>query len=498
MRQCTRLFGGVGVMWLALGCSAAERDWLGDILDGQGNPGHGHAGSGQGGSGTGGSGTGGSAGGGGFEPCSGSSFILDDVYAEVSADLARLDAGDQGTARYFSLANEAGVLGCGAALDTSRQAVLELVNQLSLDAVLTPPTPVNADATLYRINLRDYQWDRPVEVNGTQFVDVWEALVASSVYAVELVGDDADDAKSSSGTNVPVIPGNAFVAAATSAPVYYGVLGIPEDLDAFILNDLGIDVAQNQSDRELVRAGLDGTGLGNDEFLLERFDIEVRAGYVWQIFSDPAGDAALVEDPLGTPDSQERELLFTLPNGLLAHALADADGQRIDSSDLLVDTLETDFRAKVALSYLRFRNQGMTGSDGLRALAASEPERFSPEELDAIFEIYRAEGDLATVLEDDRLGPSQALEALGGSIDAPDPSAQVAAQFDADLDLQTAAGDLFVTPDFLEENLLLLAPELAVLNGGSIDRGDFDVFYLESLCILSVVNENTPNPALCD
>jgi hypothetical protein len=493
MRQYTRLFGGVGVMWLALGCSAAERDWLGDILDGRGNPGHGHAGGGQGGSGT-----GGSAGGGGFEPCGGSSFVLDDVYAEIATDLARLDAGDRVTARYFTLANEAGVLGCGSALDTSRQALFELVNSLSLEAVLTTPIAVDADETLYRISLRDYQWDRPVEVNGTQFVDAWEALVASSVYAVELVGDDADDAKNDSGTNVPVIPGNAFVAAATSAPVYYGVLGIPEDLDAFILNDLGIDVAQNQRDGELIRAGLDGTGLGTDEFLLERFDIEVRAGYVWQIFSDPAGDAALLEDPLGTPDSQERELLFTLPNGLLAHALADADGQRIDSSDLLLDTLENDFRAKVARSYLQFRNQGMTGSDSLRSLVLSDPGRFSPEDLDSILEIYPDQTSLETQITLDGDFPHLSLDALGGSFYAPDPSAQVASQFDADLGLQTAAGDLFVTPDFLEENLALLAPELAVLDGGSIDRGDFDVFYLESLCILSVVNENTPDPALCD
>jgi hypothetical protein len=36
-----------------------------------------------------------------------------------------------------------------------------------------------------------------------------------------------------------------------------------------------------------------------------------------------------------------------------------------------------------------------------------------------------------------------------------------------------------------------------VLGNGVLDRDDFTQFYIDSLCILSAVNENTPDPVLC-
>jgi serine/threonine-protein kinase len=465
------------------GCSAADRDLLGDILD---NVGQGHSGGAHGG-------------GAPYEACgNGSAITYDDVYATIASDVAQVDADAQPATRYVSLANEANVLGCGAALDTSRQALAKLLNSLSLDPIASVPFAVDADRTLYRIDLRDYAWDRPIEVNGELFVDVWEAVIASSVYAVEFVGDDANDAKNDTGTRVPVLPNGALGAVASAAPLYYAALGIGEDLDAFIHDELGVDVAANRSDRALVRAGLEGTGLGLQEFLVERHSIEVRTGYVWQIFSDPAGADALLADPLGTPASAERELLFTLPNGLIAHAVADDAGQRIDASELSLDSNELDFRAKVARSYLRLRAGGMTATDSLRQFVSSNQDDFSPEQLEQIFDIYPAAEDLQNQLDADRDVLSGALGAIGIGIGDPDPIGQVLTRFERSLDLAAVAGDLFVAPDFLENNLNLLPPELQVLQGGSINRADFDTLFVESLCILTVVNENTPTPGVCE
>jgi len=38
---------------------------------------------------------------------------------------------------------------------------------------------VNADETLYRIDLRDFDWDRAIVVEGNNFNDVWEAIAAN-------------------------------------------------------------------------------------------------------------------------------------------------------------------------------------------------------------------------------------------------------------------------------------------------------------------------------
>jgi hypothetical protein len=468
---------GVCAAWLVTGCGPLDRELFEDLFDGRGHGQH-------------------HGGGGGpvATPCNGLIFA-DDLYALVANDLAQLDADDAVFTRYLSLADQANADGCGPVLDGARAALDKLVNSVSLDASQTNLVPVDADLTLYRLDLRDYAWDRPIELDGTTFADAWEAIIASSVYAVPYLGDDADDAVADSGTSVPVLFGDAFVAAVAKAPLYYALLDIPEDIDAFLLHELGIDVDAARADRDVVRAGLDGTGVGSAEFLVERFEIEVRAGSVWQIFSGEGGADAMLADPLGTPDSDERELVFTLPNGLLGHVLADGDGQRLDDSALTLDTNQNDFRALVAASYFRLRSQGVTARDSLRRFVLDDPDAFSPEELEQILAVYPSADDLEAIVLDDRAAFALALDGIGIDISAPEPISLAFAEFDRDVDLDTAAGALLVTSQDLEDNLNLLDPALGVLSQGLVDRDDFNFFYRDSLCILGVVNENAP--AIC-
>ena len=475
------LFTGACLV-MAAGCAGVDPDVIHDVLDGAGHSGHGHPGPGT-----------------PPPPPASSCFISsDEVFQQIAADLARLDADDQPFTRYLTLANEANVVGCGAVLDPSRTALNKLVNSLSLEPTVNQLVPVDADLTLYRLDLRDYTWDRQVEVDGIQFADAWEAIVASSAYAIPYVGDDADDTVADSETTVPVLFGSAFVAAASAASVYYGVLDIPENVDDFLLDDLAIDVEQNRADQAVVRAGLGGTGQGFAEFLVERHEIEVRAGYVWQIFSDADGAAALEADPLATPPSEEREIVFTLPNGLLGHVLADADGQRIDESDLILDTNENDFRAKIARSFMRLRGQGVSATDEIRQLVLDNPDDFAGD-VQEILALYPGADDLEDILASDRARFEQALAQAGIDIDTvPEPVSNAFANFDRDVVLSTAAGDLYVTADDLKDNLILLDPAMGVLQSGSMDRDDFTEFYVFNLCVLGVVNENQPDPALCD
>jgi hypothetical protein len=473
---------------IAMGCSAVDPGLLGDVLNGHGD---GHPGGHHGGGHP-------PDGGPTATPCTG--FLSsDEMYREIDVDLANLDADDQPFTRYVSLANEANARGCGGGLDLQRAALSKLVNSVSTSPLVSLPVAIDVDLTLYRLDIRDYGWDRAVTVGGNSFSDGWEAIIASSPYAVPFVGDDADDAVVDSETTVPVLLGNAFVAAVSTAPLYYGLLGIPEDLDSFIREDLLIDVAGDRADHSVVRAGLGGSGLGRNEFLAERFQLGARAGYLWQIFNDLDGADALIDDPLGTPPAQERELLFTLPNGLLGHAVADTNGNRIDESDELLDTNENDFRGKVARSYFRLRPRGMSVTDELRQVVLDNPGDYSPEEVAGVLATYPDANGLSSILADDRAVFAAALARAGVDIDAaPEPIGQTFAEFDRDVTAATAAGDLFVTTEDLVNNLDLLDPALGVLADGFIDRDDFTALYLQSLCILGVVNENMPDPAVCE
>jgi hypothetical protein len=256
-------------------------------------------------------------------------------------------------------------------------------------------------------------------------------------------------------------------------------------------------VPANRVDEEVIRAGLGGTGVGRLEFLVERHEIGNRVGVLWQIFSDEDGAQALIDDPLGTPPSEEREFAFTLPNGLLAHVLADADGQRIDDSALTLDTDVNNFRATIAHSYTKFRAQGVTPTDQLREIALEDP-RFDVEERERIRNIYPSAGELARIVDEDRILPASALARMGLDIDDRDPISATFLEFDRDVDADTAAGQLYIPTEELLDNLGLLDPAMGVLDGGRLDRQDFDALYLDSLCILGVVNENVVDPSLCD
>lgn len=417
----------------------------------------------------------------------------DAVFAAVNADVTTIDADDRPFTRYFDLGDRARALGCGRALDGERAALNKLINSTSIDPTISPALAIDADETLYRIDLRDYQWDRSVSVAGDDFADAWEALIAATPYAVEFVGDDADSAKSATQTSVPVLFGSAFVAAAARAPLYYALLDIPADVAELLSDELLVDVQNDPS----VRAGFSAAALGGErDFLAERFDLGVRAGYVWQV-SDFAGD--LFDDPLGAA-SGERELSFTLPNGLLAHVLADGSGDVVSTSTVLIDAAESDSRARIATSLLASRARGVELTDQVRGFVLANPGNFNAAERAEILALYPAAGELQQLLDFDRDAfVARALQAINLDIEAePEPISQSFRDFSAPVDAATAAAELFVSTEQLVQELRLLDPSLESLaSGGTVSREVFTAAYRSSLCILGVVLENQVAPGLC-
>jgi len=501
------VLGGLCAAWLGTACSAQSSDAIEELQQGlrSGEPRrspqsqqgqqlrHSHRGHRRGHGPAGGSNSGGSPT--PPVPCNVEQLINPDgLYQTINADLAGLDADDQPFTRYLSLADLANA--CAGSLDGDRAALAKLINSLSLDASLTQPLAVDAAETLYRIDLRDYGWDREIVLNGARFVDGWEALIASTPYAVPFIGEDADDAVADTGTRVPVLFGSAFVAAAASAPLYYALLDIPADLDDELLNGLGIDVAAARAAGETVRAGFVADGQdGETQFLAERFEIEFRAGVAWQ-FSEFGGD--LFDDPLGNP-SGERELVFTLPNGLQGHIVADANGRVKNASDVVIDITESDRRARVATSFFRLRAQGVAVEDEVRPFVLANPRNFRRAERNAILAAYPAADELQRLLDADRNNfLAASLSRLGQDIDdAPEPVSQTFADFSADVDLATAAGEIMVIPEDLRQNLLLLDPVLSVLDGGTISRADFTQLYFSSMCTFSIVLNNVVDSDTC-
>ena len=443
--------------------------------------------------------------------CQDQLFTFDDLYQAIARDLQTLDEDDALTARYISLTNRytAGVC-ADTTLDKDRQALFKLVNALSTETTVEVPVPIDSDETIYRIDIEDYGWDEPVTVvnadgSTTDFVDRWEAIVGNNPYAVPFVGDDADDAVADSGTTVPVMFADSMLDIASIGNLYYALIdvNVQDTLDNFILNDLQIDVNQNLIDEDQVRAGTTRSRISRQDRMVQRDEIEVRQGVLWQSFDfeDDNANQSIFEDPFGFAEGGT-EAIFTLANGMLGFVIADADSNIVEDSDILLDTNQNNFRAVTSISCSNCHSGGLIAvEDEVReiALANARVSQLNADEVEQLRNVFPEPQEFARIIDGDSTGFfKRALAEAQVPAEGGDPVSTVFFRFDQDILISDAAGDLGLTPEELDDNLNLLEPELGVLRNSSLDRDDFTQFYVASLCVLQNVGDNQPDPNLCD
>ncbi|MEY4548818.1 MAG: Serine/threonine-protein kinase pkn1 [Pseudomonadota bacterium] len=432
---------------------------------------------------------------------------FDTLFQEVNDDLNSADNDDVVFFRYVSLTNRFTAGQCSDALDRDRQGLVKMLNMLSIDPTITEPEPIDQDETIYRIDLRDYQWDRAISVNGVAFDDVWEAIADANPYAVEFEGDDADDTKDDTQTAFPIQFADQMMDVAVIGNLYYAIVDVDvnDTLGNFVLNDLLVNVDQNILDEEdgTIRAGTTRSRISRQDRVVERHDLGVRAGALWQSFDfeDVGNNENIFEDPFGFI-AGGTEAIFTLPNGLLAYVIADANDAIVEDSDILLDTNQNNFRAVTSVSCSNCHSAGLIPVvDEVREIALSNQREIGldRDEVEQLESIYVTAPEFARVIQEDSQSFYQrALQQASLPIQGGDPVSGTFLRFDQDLRIEDAAGDLGLTADELDESLDLLDPTLAVLERGTLDRDDFTNVYIDSLCILSEVLENQPLAADCD
>jgi hypothetical protein len=413
----------------------------------------------------------------------------DEVFASIRDSLTRADPADAPYLRYFTIGNSSGDTdsagGCGVEPEIKRQALGKLLNSLSLNPILSAPV----GDRLFRIDLRDYNWNRPVQVRGGHR-DVWEALVANDPYAVSFTGDAADEVIAATGTLVPVLLVDSFIATATEPAVYYGLLDVPELPVPFLVASAGAYVQGPGT----VEAGFVDQ---QTEILARYWPMATRPGYVWSIADFGRAPGAVLATPLEDPLG-ERELVYTLPNGIHAFAFMSPSQQRLDSWRVTRDTAERDGVARVPRSNWRRHPAKVSVRDEVYDYLTAHFTDYPEPALPLLRQRFVGPEQLSLLLQ--RNYEMFTLPALITSqIDenAPDPILTTFAEFDRDVTLEVAAAELMVTPQSLRRSLALLDPALADLNGGSVARPVFTGLYLQTLCLLSTVLENQPAPGSC-
>jgi mono/diheme cytochrome c family protein len=462
------------------------------------------------------------------EPCKhdGGFVSFDQVYASMARDILTADLADRPFIRYLSVVNAYNSGACGAALEREQYALFKTINSVSTEAAVVPPEAIDSRDLIYRIDIRDYGWDRAVEVQPGDtkieviggvatavnsdpraplpFDDAWDAIVNfSAPYGVEFSGEDADFLKAQTDTLVPYLPVDAFIAAATTQNLYYTLIDVPQTLGELFLQ-LGIDQA-DQIERNIAqRAGFSNSGVSKQERSVMRFEINQPGGYFWASFDfadNGRRNESIYAEPLAA-DAQAAggEFIYSLPNGMMGFYVAanDGNGSRLTEApvDVVVDPGQVKNNGAVTngVSCNSCHQRGIFPfTDKVREWVVANPLDYEREIYQAVMDLYPTNDEMMKVVKADSQYFQANLEDTGVPVELSDPVTRLYLDFVAGpVQKARAAADLGVQADFLQNQMARLDGRLRPVLTQGIDRELFDVLYVESLCALQTSAKNQP------
>jgi hypothetical protein len=244
-----------------------------------------------------------------------------EILALIRNDLLESRERNRPFLRYFSLANLHNAGLSSTELDVSRAALSKLVNSLSWHREVTPLLPIDPARTIFRVDLRDYNWTAAT----------WNLLFAVYPYGVR--GPESRLIEQLSGASLPYIRADWFVATSSVPPLYHDILGLPKTVRE-LEQQLGINAARDlEEEKNVARAGLRSSGVSSNNRVLERHASPHGAYWKSFDFRSNLDDQNIFRDPLQL-NAAGGEIIFNLPNGFQAYFLADAFGRRIDEAPI--------------------------------------------------------------------------------------------------------------------------------------------------------------------
>ena len=390
-----------------------------------------------------------------------------EVTETILADLDRLDPRRHRFTRYLTLTHFALAGRSAKDMDTLREAAGKLLNSLSWHARISVPEVVDADATILRIDLRNYKW------SAAQ----WEKLVSAYPYRLQSPAESKVLA-GYAGTEFPALRADWFVANASRPPFYHDLLVLPTS-DRALERLLQVDVQGDIQDDQIMRAGFNDSGVSKNNRLLERHDSAYGTFWRSYDFSSNSGRQNLFEHPLGPNTGATSfqpaggEMIFHLPNGLQAYMLVDAKGQRIDKgpTEIVADPRRPDQRVETGISCMSCHARGLLfKSDQLRGHVEKNAQVFGKQIVESIRATHPRRVRFQTQIEEDNVRYYKALEKFGVRDPDQEPVNLVTLRFEGTLDGPIAAAELGLKLDelaiYLKQN-----PDHARIFGALLVKG---------------------------
>jgi hypothetical protein len=413
----------------------------------------------------------------GSAPVAQRTFVSDaTVLRLILADLAALPSSQRRFARYFTLTHLANAGRPEAEREVVRQGLAKLVNSLSWHPRISRPSPVDAAGTIFRIDLRHYQWT----------ARTWDRIAALDPYCLTSVGPLGKAVADATGCERPVLRADWFLSTAAQPPLYHDILQMPLT-DRDLERQLRVEATTDIEAENVARAGFNASGVSKNNRVIERHDATYGAYWRSYDFLDHGDQQNIFDHPLGPNPGRNSfrpaggEIIFHLPNGLFGYLLVDRDGRRIDRApvEIVSDPDRPDRTVESGLSCMNCHARGLLfKADQVRAHVERNPNAFSRTDAATILALYVPRARLRALVEEDTQRYRLSLEKAGVSAENTNPVTLAVRQYEGLLDAEMAAAELGLRPDDFARRLgrspsltRLLGPLL--VKGGTLPR---DVF----------------------
>ena len=414
----------------------------------------------------------------------------------IQNHLETLSAFDRPSARYFTTTHLYNAGEGPEVLRAAEIALSKLVNSLSWGYTVVKPEAIDAQRTVFYIDLRDYEWDTR---------DAWTQIETAYPYVIEF---DATTRPVLHGKftalreemvcEVPFVHVDWFLAVASLPPLYHDILTLPETESA-LERDLGIDVAGNlrrAPGLRVMRAGTNDSGVSAHNRVVERHSF--RNGAYWKShdFASSVGLKNILQNPLSF-DRDGGEVIFNLPNGLQAYYISDGAGNRIDVAPTAIvsNPAASDPAVRNGLSCIGCHTEGMkTFEDVVRSAFEQQPDSDLKTH---VLRLYVPKAEMDRFVDQDTARYRDALEATGGIFGGIEPVHRFHEQFQEALDVSQAAASVgleestFLT--MIRNNSGLRELGLAgLLSDGNVKRDAWTANFSE--IVACVYNDECPLP----